>query len=92
MAVPGKAELIKLQKTLGTDEAIAKKFKITRQRIHQLRNKYGIESSRANNPERDKKIVSLFKSGKTGTKIAGKIGLSVSQTYRIIGLQNKKHK
>jgi DNA-directed RNA polymerase specialized sigma subunit len=92
MAVAGKTELIKLQKALGTDEAIAKKLKVTRQAIHQLRTKYGIESNIAKNPERNKKIVSLFKSGKTGTEIAGKLGISVSQTYRIIGLQNKKKK
>jgi|GEM_PF-4198109 hypothetical protein len=32
MATVSKSELIKLQKSLGTDEAIGKKFKVTRQR------------------------------------------------------------
>jgi DNA invertase Pin-like site-specific DNA recombinase len=92
MTVAGKTELVKLLKELGNDGAVAKKFKVTRQAIHQLRKKYGIESSRAGNPERNKKINSLFKSGKTGAEIAEKLGLSIAQTYRIIGLQNKKKK
>jgi Mor family transcriptional regulator len=84
MAVANKTELIKLQKALGTDEAIAKKLKVTRQAIHQLRGKFGIPSLIADNPERNKKIVAMYKSGKTGTEIAKKLELSVSQTYRII--------
>ena len=84
MATVSKSELIKLQKQLGTDDAIAKKFNITRQAIHQLRKKYGIESLIANNPERNKKMVALYKKGISGTVIAEKYGLSVSQTYRII--------
>jgi DNA invertase Pin-like site-specific DNA recombinase len=84
MARVSKSELIKLQKKFKTDEAIAKKFGVTRQAIHQLRNKYGIASRWALNPARDKKITAMYKSGKTGTEIAKKFGLSVSQTYRII--------
>jgi DNA invertase Pin-like site-specific DNA recombinase len=92
MAIASKTELAKLLKKLGTDEAVAKKFKVTRQAIHQLRKKYGIESSWAKNPERNKKIISLFKAGKTGSEIAGKFGLSVAQTYRVISTQQRKKK
>jgi hypothetical protein len=88
MALVSKTELIRLQKALGTDEAIAKKFKVTRQAIHQYRQKYGIESLVAKNPERNAKIVAMHKSGKSGAEIAGKHGLSVSQTYRIISLKS----
>ena len=42
MARVTKAQLIKLQKQLKVDEAIGAKFGITRQAIHQLRQKYGI--------------------------------------------------
>ena len=90
MAIVSKSELIKLQKTLGTDEAIAKKFKVTRQAIHQLRNKYGIDSLKAKNPERNAKIVAMYKAGKTGTEIANKFDLSVAQTYRVIMLASGK--
>jgi hypothetical protein len=93
MALIGKQELIKLQKQLGTDEAIGKKFKVTRQAIHQLRKKYGIESRLADNPERNGKIVAAYKKGATGTDIAKKFELSISQAYRIIneaGALNKK--
>ena len=37
-----KAELIELQKKLGTDRAIGRKFNITRQAIKQIRKKYDI--------------------------------------------------
>jgi DNA invertase Pin-like site-specific DNA recombinase len=39
----------------------------------------------AKNPERNKKMRAMYKSGHTGTEIARKIGLSLSQTYRMIG-------
>jgi DNA invertase Pin-like site-specific DNA recombinase len=79
-----KVELIKLQKALKTDERIAKKFKITRQAVQMMRKKYDIDSRLAKNPERNKKIKAMYKSGKTGMEIAKKLGLSMSQTYRVI--------
>jgi DNA invertase Pin-like site-specific DNA recombinase len=85
-----KVELLKLQKKLVTDQAIGKKFHVTRQAIHQLRKKYGIASNYAGNPERNKKIIALFKKGVTGTTLAEKLGLSVSQTYRIIKTAGRK--
>ena len=84
-----KGELIKLQKALKTDERIAKKFGITRQAVQLMRKRYGIDSRLAKNPERNKKINALYKTGKTGMEIAKKFGLSLSQTYRMI---NKKRK
>jgi hypothetical protein len=92
MAKLSKSQLIALQKKLGTDQAIGDKVGVTRQAIHQLRNKYGIDSLIAKNAERNKKIVSLYKGGKTGTDISKKFDLSVSQTYRIISLTGKKKK
>ena len=85
MALMSKIELIKLQKSLRTDEAIGKKFKVTRQAIHQFRQKYGIESRYAKNPKRNKEILSLFRMGKTATEIAKNFGLSAGQTYHLIG-------
>jgi len=90
MATVSKTELIKLQKTLKTDDAIGKKFGITRQAIHQLRNKYGIPSLLVKNDERNEKIKSLYNKGVSGIKIAEKMELSVSQTYRIINDSEKK--
>ena len=90
MARISKTELIKLQKTLKTDQAIGKKFGITRQAIHQLRKKYGIDSRYVVLPERNAKVLSLYKKGTSGTAIAKKMGLSVSQTYRIISIAGKK--
>ena len=87
-----KQELIALQKKLGTDQAIGDKLGVTRQAVHQLRNKLGVESLIAANDERNEKILSLYKGGKTGTEIANKYELSISQTYRIIGLAGGKKK
>jgi Mor family transcriptional regulator len=85
-----KSQLIALQEKLKTDENIAKKFGVTRQAVQQLRKKYGIESSSADNPERNAKIVNLYKKGTARTELAKKFGLSVSQTYRIINTAAKK--
>jgi Mor family transcriptional regulator len=79
-----KVELIKLQKALKTDERIAKKFKITRQAVQQMRKAYGIASRLTMNPQRNRKIKAMYKAGKTGTEIARKFGLSLSHTYRVI--------
>jgi Mor family transcriptional regulator len=92
MAKLSKTQLVALQKKLGTDQAIGDKVGVTRQAIHQLRNKYGIASLIAKNAERNKKILSIYKTGKTGTDISKKFDLSVSQTYRIISLAGKKKK
>jgi DNA invertase Pin-like site-specific DNA recombinase len=92
MAVVSKTELVRLQKQLGTDEAIAKKVKVTRQAIQQFRQKYGIPSLLAKNPERNAKALKMFKAGQSGTEIAKKLGLSSSQTYRIIVAEGKKRR
>ncbi|MFW6244903.1 MAG: helix-turn-helix domain-containing protein [Fibrobacterota bacterium] len=92
MAKITKSQLIKLQKKLKTDAAIGDQFGITRQAVHQLRKKYGIESSIANNPERNAEIVDLYESGTSGTALAKKYKLSVSQTYRIINEAKAKTK
>ena len=84
MASIGKQELIKLQKTLKTDAEIGKKFGITRQAVHQLRRKYGIDSRTAANPVRNKKMAALRKSGKSIAAISKQFELSIPQTYRIL--------
>jgi predicted DNA-binding protein YlxM (UPF0122 family) len=85
-----KSELIRLQKSLKTDAAIGEKFGVTRQAIHQYRVKFGIPSNLAKNDERNAKIVALYKKGLTGTEIAKKLDLSISQTYRMIKITEKK--
>jgi DNA invertase Pin-like site-specific DNA recombinase len=84
MARISKAQLIKLQKKMKTDAAIGEQFGITRQAVHQLRKKYGIDSSIADNPIRNSKIVKMYQGGTSGTALAKKFDLSVSQTYRVI--------
>ncbi len=89
MARISKTELIKLQKKLKTDDAIGRKYGITRQAVHQLRKKYGIESVVAKNAERNRKMIAMYKGGKSGTKVAKQYGLSISQAYRIINSGKK---
>jgi Mor family transcriptional regulator len=84
MALISKLDLIGLQKSLRTDEAIARKLKVTRQRVHQLRKKYGIKSGYAKHPQRNKEILSMFRGGMPATKIAKKFGLSAPQIYRLV--------
>lgn len=92
MARITKAQLIKLQKKFVTDAAIGEQFGITRQAVHQLRKKYEIESSLADNPERNAGIVKAYESGTSGTALAKKFKLSISQTYRIINESKKSSK
>ena len=89
MATISKTELIKLQKTLKTDEAIGDKFGITRQAIHQLRKKYGVSSVKGRNKERNDKIIAHYKKGVVGTAIAEQLDLSIAQVYRIIRSDKK---
>lgn len=92
MARISKTQLLKLQKKFKTDAAIGEQFGITRQAVHQLRKKYGIESSLADNPERNADIVKLYEGGTSGTALAKKFKLSISQTYRIINESKKSAK
>ncbi len=84
MARISKQELLRLQKKFKTDARIGEEFGITRQAVHQLRKKYGIESRTAGNPDRNKEIVSMRDSGQSVEAIAKKFKLSIPQTYRIL--------
>ena len=91
MARISKQALSQLQKTLKTDAAIGAKFGISRQAVHQLRQKYDIGYNRTKHKDRNVKILSLYKQKASGTKIAKQMKISVSQVYRIIaGLKKKK--
>ena len=89
MASISKTELSKLQKTLKTDALIGKKFGISRQAVHQLRQKYGIDYVKTKNKERNDKILALANKGVACTKIAKETKVSISQVYRIVGMGKK---
>lgn len=84
MARISKEQLIKLQKKLRTDAKIGEQFGITRQAVHQLRKKYGIESMVTENTERNDAMIKAHEAGASGMALAKKFKLSVSQTYRIL--------
>jgi DNA invertase Pin-like site-specific DNA recombinase len=84
MARISKSQLEKLQKKYQTDDAIGKLFGITRQAVHQLRNKYGIAPIEEKHSDRNHDIIRSYSQGMAGTKLARKFKLSISQTYRII--------
>ena len=84
MARISKSQLEKLRKKYKTDDSIGKLFGISRQAIHQLRIRYGIDPVKNKNSDRNSDIIKQYNQGATGTKIAKKYRLSISQTYRII--------
>jgi hypothetical protein len=84
MARISKQQLIKLQAKYKTDDAIGTLFGITRQAVHQLRNKYGIVPVEDKHAARNDEIVKAYKAGLPGTKLAKKFKISVSQAYRVI--------
>lgn len=84
MSKISKTQLVALQKKYKTDALIGEQYGITRQAIHQLRKKYGIDSLAAKNAERNEGIVKSYNSGVAVATLAKKNKLSVSQTYRVI--------
>lgn len=79
-----KSQLQKLQKKYRTDESIGQLFGISRQAVHYLRKKYGISPVDNKNEKRNRELMEEYNSGVSGTKLARKYKLSVTQTYRII--------
>ena len=84
MARISKGQLEKLQKKYKTDEAIGTLFGISRQAVHQLRNKYDIAPVRDKHAARNAEILREYRRGISGIKLARKYKLSTSQAYRII--------
>ncbi len=84
MARIGRNQFIKLQKRYKTDEAIAKLYGLSRQAIHQLRNRYRIFPVPNKNKERNDQIIGLHKKGVSIIKLAKKFKLSVTHIYRIV--------
>jgi|WetSurMetagenome_2_1015567.scaffolds.fasta_scaffold00234_13 hypothetical protein len=92
MARISKQQLIKLQAKYKTDDAIGNLFGITRQAVHQIRNKYDIGPLADKHADRNVEIARAYKSGTPGTKLARKFKMSVSQVYRIIRAGVRKRK
>jgi hypothetical protein len=84
MARIGKQQLVKLQAKFKTDDAIGALFGISRQAVHQLRNRYGIMPVKDKHEDRNNEIDKAYKTGMPGTTLAKKFKISVSQAYRII--------
>lgn len=79
-----KRDLVKLVRQGVTDARIGKEYGVSRQAVHQLRKKLGVDARTERNEARNAKIVAMYNKGVPGTKIAKKFGLSVSQAYRIL--------
>lgn len=79
-----KQELLRLQKTIGPDEAIGEKLGISRQAVHKMRQKYGIPSRWVNCHKRDAAIKSAYKRGTPVNALAEKYGISAVNVYRIL--------
>lgn len=79
-----KKELLEAKRVCKSDSEIGKIVNLSSQRVYQLRKIWKIPSSRKEIPARNDKIVSLFKKGMNGIKIAQEIGISIAQTYKIL--------
>jgi DNA invertase Pin-like site-specific DNA recombinase len=90
MARISRGQLEKLQRKYKTDEAIGRLFGISRQAVHQLRDKYGIDPVPDKHRERNEDLRRLYSQGTSGMALAKKFRLSISQTYRIINLPKSK--
>jgi len=88
MAKISKNQMVKLQKKYKTDAAIGKLFGVSRQAVHQLRQKYGIDMVADKNRERNRDIARMYKNGVNGTRLSRTFDLSISQVYRIVAGQN----
>jgi len=83
--------IMKLQETLLTDTAIGIYFGVTRQAVYQQRKKHGLASISDKHKNRDLQIYWKYRGGKSGTRIAIEMDMSISQIYRVIRKMNKKH-
>jgi len=77
------AQLKKLQDKFGTDHAIAMQYSVSRQAIHQMRNKFGIDT---NNKKlrRNVKIKKDWIKGFTADRLVKKYKISLTMIYRIL--------
>lgn len=92
MACVTKKKLEQLQKRLKTDEAIGDSLGVTRQAIHQLRKKYGIDSRTSEIPERNAKIIAAYEKGVAVAELVKMFAISISQLYRILQKVKKRVK
>jgi len=81
--IKNKTEMLSLQKKFGADQEIGDHFSVSRQAIHQLRNKFGVPAISDLNKERNLTIKKMRKSGRSAESISNRYGLSISQVYRI---------
>ena len=81
--VKSKNELLWYQKRFGTDHAVGLQLGVTRQAVHQLRNKFGIMRS-LKKSDRNAKIKVDHWNGMDADKLVKKYKLSLTQIYRII--------
>jgi hypothetical protein len=82
----------RLQKFHRTDGRIGETLGVSRQAVHQLRKKLGVRTRQSDRKSRDAEIVAAYIAGETGIGIARRLGLSISQTYRVINAANGKAK
>ena len=92
MAKVSKNQFVKLQKKHVTDARVGEALGISRQAVHQLRKKLGVESAAFDHKDRNSAIAKDYAAGEPGTAIAKKFGLSITQTYRIINAVRSKAK
>ena len=79
-----KAWFLELRKKFNTDVAMGRALGVSRQCIHQHREKFGLGAVKGRNVDRNKEMHTRFISGESGISIGKAFGVSYSQTYRCI--------
>jgi DNA invertase Pin-like site-specific DNA recombinase len=87
-----KDQLIMLIASFGSDAAIARQLKCTRQMVHHLKKSLGIESSIKKKKSRNERILLDHQREMSGIDISNKYKISTSQSYRIIKKMEKEWK
>jgi Zn-dependent peptidase ImmA (M78 family) len=80
----GREEMMDLVKVFKTDQGIADQYGVTRQAINLRRKQLKVLSSRANNPDRNRKMLDMSNNGTKVADISKAFNVSISHTYRIL--------
>jgi hypothetical protein len=80
-------QLLKLQKRHHTDAAIARLFGLSRQAVHQTRDKFGIDPVPNRHARRNAELARAYRAGASGARLARSHRMSVSQVYRVLAAE-----
>jgi len=84
-----KEEFLEYQNTYGTDSAIAKIFRVSRQAVSKHRKKIKVKSTKSNLKKRNLWIIDQYNKNLSVEEISRLRGISISHVYKIISKRKK---